>query len=295
MNLSDKQNWYKYKRIFPSCNPRETGVFALSFHDKIIHGCISNPYGAELEVFSERDTPIEDINSAYEAFSQRYNARNLTVIRRDDLLKTVMDLMPPPGEPDKSPSYAKHLQDIRKSLSLDKQDKNAHYEFRGDIQNEHCLSKPHFFTNIFNSIIADLLPEQKLLYLGIIDEDKQSLESIILEFEGRELISFSDPDFAHFDWRSLTQTFPNPEAAAHFVMWAENRYQLPTYSIFVSARVWREATVYQQKSGYRAAWKYLMQARSTSDLNREFLIEPEPWPFRAVLYWHGSAAANLGF
>lgn len=286
MNLSDKQNWYKYKRIFPNCSPKEKGIFALSFHDKIIHGCLSNPYGSELEPFRERNIPIEDINSAFETFSQRYNARNMTVIRRDDLLKTVMNMMPPPGEPAQAPSYGKHLRDIRKSLSLEKRDKNAHYEFRGDIQNEHCLTKPHFFTNIFNSMISDLLPEQKLLFLGIVDEDKQSFDSILLEFDGRDLVSFSDPDFAHFDWRDLVQTFPTPDAAGRFVTWAENRYQLPAYAIFVSARIWREATVYQQKFGYRAAWKHLMKARSGSDLDREFLIEPEPWPFRALLHWH---------
>lgn len=286
MNLSDKQNWYKYKRLFPSCRAKEKGIFAISFHDKMIHGCVSSPYGAELELFKEKDLPIEDVSSAFETLSARYGARNLTVIRRDDLLKKVMSLMPAPGEPGEMPSYGKQLADIRKAISLEKRDKNALYEFRGDIQNEHCLSKPHFFTNIFNTMIADLLPEHKILLLGIVDEDKQRFESFVLEFNGRELVSFADPDFANFDWRSQVQAFPNHENAERFINWAENHYQLPAYSIFVSAKVWREATVYQQKFGYRAAWKHLLKARNGSDLDREMLIEPEPWPFRALLHWH---------
>lgn len=286
MILSEKQNWYKYRSLFPDCSSKEKGLFTISFHDKIIHGSVSRPYGATPENFQEIEMPIEDVGSAFETLTNRYNARSLTVLRRDDLLKTVMELMPPPGEPSTVPSYGKQLSDVRAALSLEKRDKNAKYEFRGDVPNEHCLPRPHFFTNIYSSMISDLLPEDKLLFLGIVDEDKKQFSSILLEFSGRELVSFADPDFSNFDWRSLVQTFPNREAAERFVTWCESRYQVPAYTVFVTAKVWREATVYQQKFGYRAAWKHLLKARSGSDLDRELLIEPEPWPMRAIFHWH---------
>jgi hypothetical protein len=140
---------------------------------------------------------------------------------------------------------------------------------------------------LFRSFFGELFPERKLLLFSVVS-DANTIDSVLLEFQGAELKGFCDPDFSGLDWRG-TDLFL-PESAARFVAWCESHYMLPAYSIFLSKRVWEECRQAQMTAGERAAWKTLLKYKTARDVEKEVLLEPEPWPVKALLRWQSMRA-----
>ncbi|MGZ3655383.1 MAG: hypothetical protein ACXVCS_07495, partial [Bdellovibrionota bacterium] len=153
----------------------------------------------------------------------------------------------------------------------------------GERPTEQFWPRKNFLLSIFKSFFGELFPERKLLLVGVVN-GPESLDALLLELHGAEVKGFSEPDFSGIDWKGMD--FFLPENAARFVGWCENHYVLPTYSIFLTKRVWDEVRGLQMTQGDRAAWRFLQKIRSQRDVEKEIQFEPEPWPMKALLRWH---------
>ena len=281
-----RRNWHKFRSLLGSAPARNNGITLLSFQGKIVDGSISGKQDQEREPFRDVNLPLDDMNSAFEQLSMRYKARTMTVIQRDDLLKVVNEMHTQNSSSRNENSYISQLMHIRNALGIDQPHRDSLAKFWGEGHIKNSFPRPHFVLQMFRSWFADLLPERKLIFLGVLDEEKGSLDSMLLEFDGNKLKRFWEPDWAGFDWKAHTQTFVNRESAAKFVSWCENRYVLPCYAIFVSKECWNQCIDLQDNQSNRAAWKFFVKKRNGKPIEREVVIEPEPWPLKALLYWN---------
>jgi hypothetical protein len=278
-----ESNWHKFNRFFSPAPARKRGVLALAHQERIIHAAITGAKEDGPRTFKDLGMPIQDLSSAYSALQDRYRVRSLGVVDRDDLLKILLDMPLTKGEVPSERLYHAQISLIRSELGID--GGRGALDSRGERPLAHFYPRFHFLLQAFRLWFADLLPERRILFVGIYDEEKIGFEALMLEYSGRKIVRVIDPDFGNFDWRSLTHGFVRKDGAERFVAWCESKYTLPTYSIFLTRAVWDECQSLHANEGARSAWKLLLRRMRGGDLSREVCIEPYAWPIRAAFYW----------
>jgi hypothetical protein len=276
-----KQNWYKFKKMLPSHHARRQGVVLVTHEQKILAGAISHKQGAETKsYFEDFNAPILDIEESAEFYSHKYQADTVSVISRDDLMTFLPSVTVIKRQ--RSPSYQQQLEELKNLLVA----KGIH---KGDRHAPNMLPRNHFFLDIFDTMFAELLPERKLVLLCIVEENRD-LMTLAMEFEGRQLKKYSDPDWSNLDWTQKGMDVFHIDTAQRLTLWAENNYMLPCYSVFVSRRLWNECADLQKTSSNKAAWKLFLQQLHQREAERELLVTPMDWSMKANLRWHGMGA-----
>ena len=278
-----ESNWHKFNRFFSAVPARKRGVLALAHQERIIHAAISGAKDPGPRTFNDSGMPIQDLDSAYAALQDRYRIRNLAVVDRDDLLKILLDMPLTNSDVPSERLYHAQIALLRAQLGIE--GGRGALDSRGDRPLVHFYPRFNFLLQAFRLWFSDLLPERRLLFVGICDEDKVGFEALALEYSGRRIVRVIDPDFGNFDWRTLTAGFVRKDGAERFVAWCESKYMLPTYSVFLTRVVWEECQSLHAKEGARAAWKFLLRSMRGGDLGREVCVEPYAWPIRAAIHW----------
>ena len=284
--LENHRSWHKFRDLLGYLPARRRGLVLLADERKVLWGAISQKSDDKVSIgFRDRNLPAEDLDSAWEDLSKKYNAVGATFVQRKELMALLGQLAAPKPSKPAFENYHVQIGQIREALKISSGDKNTLGIHKGDRPVAAFWPGELFLLKIFQSFFAELLPERKILLLGVID-GPNSLNSLVVEFRGSALKSFQEPDWAGFDWQAQSTDFFEPSTAARFVLWCENRYMLPTYGLFVTRAVWDECQKIQKESGERAAWKYFLSRKNMRDADPEIRLDPEPWPLRATIHWH---------
>jgi len=282
----NRQNWRKFKEILGFAPARKQGLVIIGSGKKILagtttHSCQELPR----KDFQHQNYINEHVENTWEHLCHEYVASGLTYIDRDELFSELASVVNLQQGKISSNIYYQQLQLLRESLKLHRGDKTKLAVHVGDKPVENFWPREHFFLGIFRSMFAELLPERKILLLSII-EPNNSLQSIVLEFQGATLKTFSEPDWYNIEWLSKDLDYFHPDTAKRFILWCENHYILPTYGVFLTRKTWDECQKIQVEQGDKAAWKHLLQIKKQRDVDVEVYVEPEPWPVKAALHWN---------
>lgn len=284
MNPHHLHSYYKLKALLPEAQPQSRGALVLSFHDKVIAGALSNPSIADSKTsieFRDQGFPVDDLKQAFEIFTERYHCNALAAISRQNLLKTLDNFVQQQGIDGES--YSAQLIRLRRELGLSAEGRSSSVQSVPVRSLAKFFPSGNFLLQLFTGWFAELLPEQKLLLLGIVDENNTDFQSVLLKFTGSECVAAYEPDYAGFDWKELVTNFFDPISANRFVAWSEHQFNLPTYTLFVTKKLWQNSCKTQSEKGARAAWKILTQSK---EARKQVLFEPQPWPISVLLHWH---------
>lgn len=283
--MDPQNNWHKFNKFFANAPALKRGIFALAHQDRIIHGAISDSVVPGARAFRDKGMPIADVASAFDALTDRYRAKSLTVVDRDELLRILLEMPLVKGESGER-LYHAQLAWVRTALGIDGRKKSAALAVQGERPLAQFFPRFHFLLQAFRGRFADLLPERRIIFVGVCDESNLGFESLLLEYNGRRIARVIDPDYGNFDWRALVAGFVKRDGAARFVNWVETKYMLPAYAIFLTRATWEECEKLHAAEGTRAAWRCFLKKMRGGDLKQEALVEPYAWPVRAAVYWN---------
>ncbi|MGZ3650331.1 MAG: hypothetical protein ACXWSC_04015 [Bdellovibrionota bacterium] len=279
-----RQNWHKFQRILGPLPPKKSGMVLLLSHNRVVAGALGLAVSAvSRNGFREIGRQIDDVTGAWDDLSAKYDAGGATFIDQGELIAALSQVAAVRATAPATDHFHAQLGRIRELLGVEKGEKSKLAQHLGERPTEQFWPRKNFLLSIFKSFFGELFPERKLLLVGVVN-GPESLDALLLELHGAEVKGFSEPDFSGIDWKGMD--FFLPENAARFVGWCENHYVLPTYSIFLTKRVWDEVRGLQMSQGDRAAWRFLQKIRSQRDVEKEIQFEPEPWPMKALLRWH---------
>lgn len=282
--MEHRQNWHRFQRVLGYLPPKKTGLMVLHSNQRVLSGALGVPAESPARLgFSDVGMSFDHVESAWEVLSHKYGASGATFLDREELLSALGQVAAVKNGSPATDHFPAQIAKLREMLGLEKGEKTKLSVHLGDRPYEQFWPRKPFFLSFFRSFFGELFPERKLLLLAVVN-DSRNLDSLLLEFHGNELKGFCDPDFSGLEWKG-TDLFLR-ENIARFVASTESRYMLPTYSLFVSKRVWEECRDIQIKSGDKAAWKNLQKVKSMRDVEKEVLFEPEPWPVKALMRWH---------
>lgn len=282
----DMQNqWHRFRAMFPQAPARKAGIFGLVFEDKIIHGAVSRVANYPGKGFADDGVPVQDPASALERLNQKYLTKAMTLLDRGELLKVLLEMPLIKSDVPSDQLYYRQLEQIRAAMGLDGHRRSLRVDHWGMKPMADFFPRNHFLFMLLRNWIVDLLPERRLVLVGILDEDKRELEALVLEMNGQAIERVIDPDWSGFDWRSELKGFVRSQEAARFVQWCESKYMLPSYATFFTREAWDEAVKLDAEQGGRAAWRHLWKARRGGELGKQVLFEPEPWPLKAAWAW----------
>jgi hypothetical protein len=277
--LEARQNWHRFRKLVGPLAPVKTGVVVLHSGNQILAGSIANSDPKVRSHFDDQGVSMEHPDGIWEMLAHKYQAANVSFVEREALLSMLTEF-----QRSKLP-YPRQLEEIRNQILSPNAQRLRLIQHFGDRPTEQSWPKKHFFLRLFDSFFADLLPERKILLLVIKSAQANQLDTIALEFAGRELRNFMEPDWSNLDTGSLD--IFHRESAQRMVLWCENHYMLPTFGVFVSENTWNEALSIFGRQGTRPAWRYWNRQKSQRDKDCELLMEPEPWPLKACVQWLG--------
>jgi len=279
-----RQNWHKFQRVLGHLPPKKSGLVVLHSHNRILAGALGFSAGSPSSSgFSDVGRQIDQVDSAWEVLAHKYNSTGATFIENEELMAALAQVAAVRPSAPATDHFHAQLVRLREMLGVEKGEKSKLAVHVGDRPVDQFWPRKNFLLSLFRSFFGELFPERKLVLLGVVN-DSQSMDCLLLEFQGSELKGFCEPDFSGIDWKG-TDLFL-PESAARFVSWCESHHMLPAYSIFLTRRVWEECREAQMLHGEKSAWKALQKFRSQRDVEKEVLFEPEPWPVKALLRWH---------
>ncbi len=279
-----RQNWHKFQRILGPLPPKKSGLVILLSYNRVVAGAMGLAVGAlSRSGFRDLGRQIDDIPGAWEDLSVKYDAAGATFIDQGELLSALAQVAAVRGQAPATDHFHAQLARLRDLLGVEKGEKSKLATHLGDRPVEQFWPRKNFMLSLFRSFFGELFPERKLLLVGVVN-GPESFDALLLEFQGVEVKGFSEPDFSGIDWKGLDLFLP--ETAARFVAWCESHFVLPTYSIFLTRRVWDEVRGAQMTHGEKAAWRLLQKIRAQRDVEKEVQFEPEPWPMKALLRWH---------
>jgi hypothetical protein len=279
-----RQNWHKFQRILGPLPPKKSGLVLLLSHNRVVSGVLGLAGAARARGgFREVGRQIDDITGAWDDLSAKYDCTGSTLIQQNELIAALSQVAAVRASSPATEHFHAQLGRLRELLGVERGEKSQVATHFGERPVEQFWPRKNFLLGLFRSFFGELFPERKLLLVGVVNSPDH-FDALLLELHGAEVKGFSEPDFSGIDWKGLDLFLP--ETAARFVAWCENHYVLPTYSIFLTKRVWDEARSAQMANGDRAAWRLLQKTRSQRDVEKEIQFEPEPWPIKALLRWH---------
>lgn len=279
-----RQNWHKFQRILGHLPPKKSGLVVLHSHNRVLAGALGLSAGSPSNSgFSDVGRQVDQVDSAWEVFSHKYNAAGATFIDNEELMAALAQVAAVKPSAPATDHFHAQLVRLREMIGVERGEKNKLAVHVGERPVDQFWPRKNFLLSLFRSFFGELFPERKLVLLGVVN-DSESMDCLLLEFQGAELKGFCEPDFSGIDWKGSDLFLP--ESAARFVSWCESHHMLPAYSIFLSRRVWEECREAQMLHGEKAAWRALQKVRSQRDVEKEVLFEPEPWPVKALLRWH---------
>ncbi|HEY8278387.1 MAG TPA: hypothetical protein VIH99_02105 [Bdellovibrionota bacterium] len=280
-----RQNWHKFQRILGPLPPKKSGLVLLLSHNRVVAGAVGFAAGAlSRSGFRDLGRQVDDMTGAWDDLSAKYQCAGASFIDQRELLNALSQVAAVRASAPATDHFHAQVARLRELLGVERGEKSRLATHLGERPVEHFWPRKNFLLGLYRSFFGELFPERKLLLVGVVNSP-DSFDSLLLEFQGAEVKGFSEPDFSGIDWKGLDLFLP--ETAARFVAWCENHYVLPAYSIFLSRRVWDEVRTAQMSHGEKAAWRLLQKIRSQRDVEKEVLFEPEPWPMKALLRWHG--------
>lgn len=278
-----RQNWHKFQRILGPLPPKKSGLVMLLSHNRVVAGALGLSAGVSSTGFRDIGLAVEDPGGAWEDLAKKYGCHGATMIDQNELLTALSQVATVRGQSPATDHFHAQLARLREMLGVEKGENSKIANHYGDHPAEQFWPRKNFLFALFKSFFGELFPERKLFLLGVVN-GSDSFDSLLLEFQGTEVKGFSEPDFSGIDWKGRDLFLP--ETAERFVAWCENHYVLPTYSLFLTKRVWEEVRNAQMLQGDKAAWRMLQKIRSQRDVEKEVIFEPEPWPLKALLRWH---------
>ncbi len=280
-----RQNWHKFQRLLGPLPPKKSGLAILHSHNRILSGALGMAAGSPSHSgFSDTGKQVDSMEGSWEVFSHKYNVSGATFLDSEELAVALSQVAAVRPSVPATDHFHAQITKLREIIGVDKGEKSKLAVHVGERPVEQYWPRKNFLFNLFRSFFGELFPERKLFLLVIVN-DPQDIDAILLEFQGSELKGFCEPDFSNIDWRAMDLFLP--ETAARFVAWAESLHMLPTYALFMTNRVWQGCREAQMLQGEKAAWRNLQKVRSQRDVEKEVLFEPEPWPMKALLRWHG--------
>jgi hypothetical protein len=279
-----RQNWHKFQRVLGPLPPKKSGLVVLHSHNRVLAGALGLSAGSPSNSgFHEVGRTVDPIDSAWEVFSHKYDVGGGTFIDNEELMAALAQVAAVRPSPPATDHFHAQIVRMRELIGVEKSEKSKLAQHMGDKPMDQYWPRKNFLLSLFRSFFGELFPERKLVLLGIVN-NAQSMDALLLEFQGPDLKGFCEPDFSGIDWKG-SDIF-SKETATRFVAWCESHHMLPAYSIFLSRRVWEECREAQMLQGDKAAWRALQKNRAQKDVEKEVLFEPEPWPLKALVRWH---------
>ena len=279
-----RQNWHKLQRILGPLPAKKPGMVVLHSHNRVLAGALG--YSAQSPSnsgFTDVGRQVEPIENAWEVFSHKYNSSGATFIDNEELLTALAQVAAVRPTAPATEHFHAQLTRLRELMGVEKGEKSRLATHVGERPVESFWPRKNFMLALFKSFFGELFPERKLLLLGVVN-DAHSMDALLLEFQGAELKGFCEPDFSGIDWKGKDLFLP--ETVSRFVAWVENHHMLPSYALIITKRVWEECREIQISQGEKAAWKHLLKVRGQRDVEKEVMLEPEPWPMKALVRWH---------
>ncbi len=284
--MEARRSWHRFRKLAGATAPKRRGLIAVADERRVVAGAvIREGQAAVAPDFQDAGLPFDDIDNAWEQLAHKYGAASGTVVDRKELAGVLAQVGSPKQGKPAWDCYHTQLEEIRSALRVSSGEKTRLAQHTGDKPIAQAWPQNCFLLSTFDSFFTELLPERKLLLLGVVDGPGQ-LDAMVLEFHGKDLRNFTEPDWSGFDWQTQHVDFFFPETTSRFVLWCENRYLLPTYAFFVTRKTWEECRSIQREKGIGAAWKHLLKAKSLRDAEPEVRVEPESWPLKASLHWN---------
>lgn len=286
--MERKQNWNKFRALVGGVAPKRQGLLLLGHEQKVLAGAnivsSTNKENTNAKYFVDQGIAYSDGESLWSDLESKYSADGATLLERNELLRCLGEVSSAMANKGLPESYFSQLKTLRAQFGVESGQNNSCAQHFGDKPVAHFWPDQHFLLQIFRPLFAELLPERKLLLLGVVKGTE--LQSIVLEFVGAELRTFAEPDFSSLDWQG--QDLFHRNTLERFVNYMESRYVLPTYAFFLSSSVWEECQALQRREGGRSAWKHLLRHRRQRENDPEICIHPESWPLKAALQWQGN-------
>lgn len=277
-----KQNWHKFQSFLGFVPARKRGLLLLAQERRLVAGAAGRVPAADKSAeYHEEEQVYDHAESLWEALAAKYNADGATIVERADLLRMLTEVATKRSGSGLPESYYSQLRALRGKLGVDSGEKSAGVAHFGDKPVADFWPGQHFILQIFQSLFAELLPERKILLLGVWGND--GLEAMALEFQGEQLRTFTEPNFVNLDYHG--QDLFHPATMDRFVSWCEAHYMLPTYALFFTAKLWAECDVLQKQKGSGAAWRHFVEQKRQREHDPEVRLSPEPWPLKAALQW----------
>lgn len=280
-----RQNWHKFQRILGPLPPKKSGLVVLHSHNRVVAGALGLAAGSPPNSgFTDHGRQLESLEGVWEELSHRYAAAGATFVDNEELSAALAQVAAVRQGTPATDHFQAQLSKLRELLGVDRGEKSKLATHLGERPVDQFWPRRNFLLGLFRSFFGELFPERKLFLLGVVGEGG-SLDCLLLEFQGAELKGFCEPDFSGLDWRGMDLFLPS--TITRFVAWCESHHMLPAYTLFLTKRVWEECREQQMLNGEKAAWKHLLKVRSQRDVEKEVLFEPEPWPMKALVRWHG--------
>lgn len=280
--LEARQNWHKFRKLIGNVPPAKNGVIVLHSGNSVLAGSIASANPKTSKHFEDQGMAMEHPDSAWELLAHKYQASSVSFIEREALLGMLAEL-----QRTKMP-YPRQLDELRQQILTPSAPRSRLVQHFGERPTEQAWPRKHFFLQFFRPLFAELLPERKILLLVVQYPDPRRLETIAIEFAGKEIRNFIEPDWTGLELDGLD--IFHRDSAKRMVLWCENHYLLPTFGSFVTEHVWEEALSLYMRQGARSTWRYLNRQRSQREQDKDFLLEPEPWPLKACMQWLGFRA-----
>ena len=275
-----KQNWHKFNQLLGPLPPSKSGMLALHSGQKIVTGVVcGDPSVAVKPYFRAEQATFENVEQNWEMLSHKYGSQWGAFLERSTVMEALIEVGAIQSQGPATENFYNQVRQLRSKLHLDPRDRgNQTFGSR-----EFSMPRDHFFLSYFRSFFSDLLPEKKLLLMGVVNSST-SIDTVLLEFQGRELSNFYDPDFTGLEF--IEKDLFERSNLSRLVLWCENQAMLPAYALIVSRKVWQECKELQESQDSRAAWSHLLRSKRQKDTDLEVIFEPEPWPIKALFHWH---------
>ena len=284
--MEQRRNWRKFQEMAGFLPAKKSVTLVVSNEKNVLAGVV----GASLDfprgkIFQDIGKNIDHVDGTAEYLSHKYGTSSVCFLQREELLQQLGQISQAKGGHSGREMYYDQIMQLREAMHVQKGEKNKLAVHWGDKPTENFWPREFFCLELFDTMFSELLPEKKILLLGIVEEDG-SLESLALEFLGTKLQAYSCPDWSNLDWQGAKPDYFHRPTLERFILWCENHYMLPTYAFFMTRRMWVELREIQTKDGSKAAWRHFQKSKGLRDVEPEAIMEPEPWPIKAALQWH---------
>lgn len=227
----------------------------------------------------EQGTPAGDVGALWEDRLKKADCQGLIAVNRDEMLRHLKEVVTVQSDGPATEPYHLQLEKLRNRWLASRTSRSAWFTKKGSPGQ--FWAEENFFLNLFRGFFAGFLPDKKFVVLGLVS-DVGNLDTLVLEFRGRDFLGAQDIDFSTID---VPADKLQASVARRLNMYVTKQYNASCYTFLVRESVWHECNALQRQHSAAAAWRYLRQSMKNMGGFRDVVIEPLPLPLKLNLFF----------